>query len=197
MVVNKNTITSENTTKNLIAIARNHFSQYGYEKTSLEAIVKEAGMTRGAVYHHFKNKTSLFLAVLEQVQDEVGQKVEEKAMTSEDVWEQLILGSIGFIEAATLESNKRILLVDAVNVVDWQEWRQMDKENSVSLLIEQLQTVKTAGKLVDLDIVLIAHLISGALNDLSLYLAENNTINSIQIRPYVSHLLKGFKKGDH
>lgn len=194
MPKNKNDIASAITTKNLIAIARNHFSIYGYEKTSLEAIAKDASLTRGAVYHHFKNKKSLFLAVLNQVQNEVGQNVEKEAMTSEDVWEQLVLGSIGFVEAATLEYNKRILLIDSLNVVEWEEWRKMDNENSVSLLKEQLQVIKDSGELVDLDTMLIAHIISGALNELSLHLAESNALNRGEIREYIYHLLKGFKK---
>ena len=193
MTTNKNDIATAITRKNLISIARNHFSIYGYDKTSLEAIVKEAGMTRGAVYHHFKNKKTLFLAVLSQVQTEVGENVERQALTSDDVWEQLTLGCIGFVESATLESNKRILLIDSLNVVDWDEWRKLDNENSVILLIEQLEVIRDTGELVNLDLKLIAHLISGALNELSLYLAESNERNNVQVYDYVYHLLKGFK----
>ena len=70
----------------------------------------------------------------------------------------------------------------------------MDNENSVSLLKEQLEIVKDEGELVDLDIDLIAHMISGALNDLSLYFADIETLIKTQIDKSVSHLLKGFKK---
>ena len=194
---NKNNLASIATTSNLIKIARKHFSTYGFEKTSLEAIVKEVNMTRGALYHHFKNKKELFLAVLSQVQNEVGENVEKEAMTSKDVWEQLILGCIGFVEAATLESNKRILLIDSLNVVEWEDWRKMDDENSVTLLKEQLEDVKESGVLVNLDTTLIAHMISGALNDLSLHLAESEMINKEEMYEYINHLLKGFKVNEN
>lgn len=194
MKKNKNDLISLETRKKLITIARRHFSTYGYDKTSLEAVVKEANMTRGAIYHHFKNKKSLFLAVLNQVQTEVGENVEKEAMKSEDVWEQLIFGCVGFVESATMKSNKRILLIDSLNVVEWDEWRKMDNENSVSLLKEQLEIVKDKDKLVDLDIDLIVHMISGALNDLSLYLADIETLSKSQIYKSISHLLKGFEK---
>lgn len=193
MAKNRNDIASANTINNLVKIARNHFSQFGYDKTSLEAIVKEAGMTRGAVYHHFKNKKSLFIAVLEQVQKDVGEAVNREAMKSDDLWEQLILGCIEFVETATRESNRRILLIDALNVVDWGEWKKLDDKNSVSLLIEQLGTIKSAGQLVDLDINMIAHLISGGLNELTLNLAESHSLTHDQLRDYVYHLVKGFK----
>ncbi|NLB90307.1 MAG: hypothetical protein GX786_03700 [Clostridiales bacterium] len=115
-------------------------------------------------------------------------------MKSEDVWEQLTLGCVGFVESAIMESNKRILLIDSLNVVEWDEWRKMDNENSVSLLKEQLVTVNDNDRLVDLDINLIAHMISGALNDSSLYFADIETLIKTQIDKSVSHLLKGFKK---
>lgn len=53
------------TTSALLSIARAHFAEYGYFDVALEKIVEEANVTRGAVYHHFKNKQGLFVAVLE------------------------------------------------------------------------------------------------------------------------------------
>lgn len=194
MAKNKKELASFHTINNLIMIARQHFSAYGYENTSLEAIAAEAKMTRGAVYHHFKNKKNLFKAVLAQVQHEVGLNVEKEAETSEDLWEQLILGCVGFVEAATLESNKRILLIEAPNVLEWSQWKKMDDENSVLLLEEQLLTVQQKGLLIDFDIHMIAHMISGALNDLSISLAESDTVNKKLIYEAIAYLLKGFRK---
>lgn len=197
MTKNKKELATINTTKNLISIARHHFTTYGYENASLEAITKEANMTRGAVYHHFKNKKNLFKAVLNQVQYEVGQNVEKEAMTSEDTWEQLILGCIGFVESATLESNKRILLIEAPNILEWSEWRKTDNENSILLLEEQLSAVKEKGLLIEFDIHMISHMISGALNDLAIYLAESETLDKTQIFEAISHLVKGFRKENY
>lgn len=194
MSANKKELATINTTKNLIAIARIHFSEYGYEKTSLEDIAIEANVTRGAVYHHFKNKKNLFKAVLNLVQYEVGLNVEKEAMTTEDIWEQLILGCVGFVEAATLESNKRILLIEAPNILEWAEWKKMDNENSASLLEEQLLVVKQNGILIDLDVHIVSHMISGALNDLSLFLAESDLLDKKQVYEAIFHLLKGFRK---
>lgn len=196
MPKNKKELASIKTTQNLIAAARKHFSQYGYAKTSLEAIVEELAITRGALYHHFKGKKALFLAVLNQVQSEVGANVEKEAMTSEDIWEQLALGCVGFVEAATRESNRRILLIDAPNVIDWTEWRKIDNENSVALLEEQLLVIQAKGELISLDVRLMAHMISGALNDLALYQAESDILDKETIHDAITYLLKGFKKND-
>ena len=197
MPKNKKELASIKTTQSLITVARKHFSQYGYAKTSLEAIVEELAITRGALYHHFKGKKALFLAVLNEVQSEVGANVEKEAMTSENIWDQLTLGCVGFVEAATLEANRRILLIDAPNVIDWTEWRKIDNENSVALLEEQLLVLQEKGELVDLDVRLIAHMISGALNDLSLYQAESNTLNKETIQDSIAYLVKGFRKNGH
>lgn len=115
-------------------------------------------------------------------------------MTSEDTWEQLILGCIGFVESATLESNKRILLIEASNILEWSEWRKTDNENSILLLEEQLSAVKEKGLLIEFDIHMISQLISGALNDLAIYLAESETLDKTQIFEAISHLVKGFRK---
>ena len=98
---NKKKIVSAQTKNTLISIAKKHFTEYGFAHTSLEAIVKEANMTRGAVYHHFKNKKDLFLAVLEQIQIDTEKYIEEKASLSNNLWEQLILGCIVFIDFTT------------------------------------------------------------------------------------------------
>lgn len=85
----------------MINIAKKYFTEYGFVHTSLEVIVKEANMTRGAVYHHFKNKKDLFLAVLEQIQIDTEKYIEEKASLSYNLWEQLILDCIAFIDFTT------------------------------------------------------------------------------------------------
>lgn len=194
MTKNKKELATINTTKNLLTIARNHFSTYGYEKTSLEAIAKEADVTRGAVYHHYKNKKNLFKAVLALVQHEIGENVEREAMMSEDIWEQLILGCVGFVEAAILDTNKRILLIEAPNILEWTEWKKTDDENSVLLLEEQLLIAKQSGLLIEFDIHVISHMISGALNELSIYLAGAGQLDKQQIYVAISHLLKGVRK---
>lgn len=108
----KNKAETEQTIQNLINIARHHFTAYGYANASLEEIVKEAGLTRGALYHHFKNKKGLFLAVFEAVQEEVGGYVEAAAAQSKDSWEQLVNGCQAFLEGAVESHNQRILLID-------------------------------------------------------------------------------------
>lgn len=190
----KKEISSLGTSKILLTIARKHFSTYGYKDTSLESIVEEAGVTRGAIYHHFKNKKSLFKAVLSEVQCEVGLSVEKESTLGKDPWEELILGCVGFVESATKMTNKRILLIDAPNVIEWSEWKKMDNENSVLLLEEQLVILRNSGNLIDFDIKIISHMISGALNDLSIFIAETGELDKLEVYKGIEYLLSGFRK---
>ena len=170
--MNKKQQASLETSKKILAIARKHFSLKGYAETSLEEIVDELGMTRGALYHHFRNKKTLFTAVLAQIQSELGSYVEKNALEAHDSWEQLVEGCVAFVRFATLTENKRILLLDGPNVVEWKEWRRQDEVNSFFHLREQLDILAKEGKLISIDLDMAAHMISGALNELSLFLAE-------------------------
>ena len=189
--MNKKQQASLETSKKILAIARKHFSLKGYAEASLEEIVDELGMTRGALYHHFGNKKTLFTAVLAQIQSELGSYVEKNALEAHDSWEQLVEGCVAFVRFATLTENKRILLLDGPNVVEWKEWRRQDKANSFFHLREQLDILSKEGRLISIDLDMAAHMISGALNELSLFLAEKE--DEAEVRGAVRSLLRGFK----
>lgn len=181
----------------LTQIARKHFTQYGYHHVSLEKIAEEGQVTRGAVYHHFKNKQGLFLAVLEQVQQDVAVQIEEAAMTSDDPWQQLILGCVGFIKGANAPECRRILLVDAPAVVGWEAWRKVDQENSMDSLQRHLSELKEQGYLAEeVSPTWLTFALSGALNELALnYPAEATAEMDQMILQTITRLVAGFKHG--
>ena len=98
-----------------------------------------------------------------------------------------------FIEFATLNENSRILLIDSPNIIGWTEWKKSDENNSEFYLKEHLSLLKQEGILIDIDINLVTHIISGALNELSLYIAKTSPINKKDLYTAISKLLKGFK----
>lgn len=160
------------TIQTLIEVARTHFTERGYADAALEEIVQEAGLTRGALYHHFGNKKGLFQAVLDTVQKEVAERVETQAAKSGDVWEQLILGCRAFITAAVEPRNKRIMLLDGPAVLGWEEWRRMDEQNSMRLLRAQLQFMQQQGELRQVAVDALTHMLSGAMNEAALWIAQ-------------------------
>src|ERR1700733_13535160 len=69
---NKNVSRGEATRGQLVAIARRMFAERGYEDTSIEAVLREAGVSRGSLYHHFPSKEALFEAVVKELDDSLG-----------------------------------------------------------------------------------------------------------------------------
>lgn len=191
----KNEETSYKTTSTLLAIARKHFTEFGYYDISLEKIAEEGNVTRGAVYHHFKNKQGLFTAVLDRVQKDVSIQIEQEAVKSDDPWQQLILGCFGFVKGANAKENKRILLIDAPAVLGWSTWRKIDQANSMNVLQQHINDLSDSGFLCDnVDIVLMTCSISGALNELALNYSQDIQANDDNIISTITHLVNGFKK---
>ncbi len=191
----KNEEESSKTVSALLAVARKHFTEYGYFDVSLGKIAEDGNVTRGAIYHHFKNKQGLFTAVLECVQKDISLQIENEAMKSDDPWEQLILGCVGFVKGANAKENKRILLVDAPAVLGWITWRSADQKNSMNVLLEQINTLNAAGFLCnDIDVSLMTCSISGALNELALNLSRNeDVVCDTKVLTIITRLVDGFR----
>lgn len=190
----KNKEETYETIVSLIEVARRHFTETGYADSSMEEIVAEANLTRGALYHHFGNKRGLFQAVLESVQKEMGDRVEAEASQSENLWEQLILGCRAFITAAVEPQNRRILLIDGPAVLGWEAWRKMDEQNSMRHLREQLQLMQEQGLLKPVPLDAMTHFLSGALNESALWIAQSPDDRPIEeTMDVMSHFLSGFQ----
>ncbi len=89
------------------------FAERGYAAAGREEIVERAGVTRGAMYHHFNSKEALFQAVFEVVERELCDAIATSAMASRDPIEQLRLGARAFLDAAATGEVRRIVLLDA------------------------------------------------------------------------------------
>ncbi|MCM3180673.1 TetR/AcrR family transcriptional regulator [Cytobacillus horneckiae] len=169
----KNKMETDVTVQKLLITARKHFTEKGYANTTLEGIVTETNMTRGALYHHFKHKKGLFLHIFDLVQKEVGERVEKEALKSEDSWQQLLLGCQAFLSAVVEEQNLKILLIDGPAVLGWDVFRLIDEQNSMRHLREQLQDMKNQGYLKPLSVDAMTHCLSGAMNEAALWIAGN------------------------
>ncbi|OUQ86201.1 TetR family transcriptional regulator [Brevibacillus brevis] len=185
----------QQTMQKLIEVAREMFSKKGYADAAMEDIVKQAGVTRGALYHNFGSKEGLFEAVLASVQQEIGERVEAEAAKSEEPWQQLILGCLAFVSSAVEQRNKRILLIDGPAVIGWEKWRRMDEENSMRHLREQLQTIQEQGYLRPVSIDALTHLLSGAMNEAVLWISEtpDQEKSLEEISAAMTLLLEGYR----
>jgi AcrR family transcriptional regulator len=164
---------SEATIAALTAAARALFAQRGYAAVGTEEIVQRAGVTRGALYHHFKGgKEDLFHAVLVQVSTQTAQRVLAAAAGAGDPWEALVVGSDAFLDACTTPEVQRILLIDGPSVLGWDVWRETDSNRALGMLEAALQQAMDAGRMVPQPARPLAHVLLGALDEAAMVVAR-------------------------
>ena len=111
---------AEATRNLLIAVARENFTEHGYAATSIDDIIQQAGVARGALYHHFSGKEALFRAVYETVEGEVVARVMEAAGAQTSPWDAVRAGLSAFLDACLEPSFRRIVVLDSVSVLQAQ-----------------------------------------------------------------------------
>ena len=104
----------------LIEVARKKFTEHGYAATSIDDIIQQAGVARGALYHHFSGKEALFRAVYETVEGEVVARVMQAAASQASPWEAVRAGLSTFLDACLEPSFRRIVVLDSVSVLQVQ-----------------------------------------------------------------------------
>jgi AcrR family transcriptional regulator len=160
---------SAQTRARLIGEARPRFARDGFAATSTDAILEGAGVRRGALYHHFADKAALFEAVCQQLAEEALPVVEAAAKMSRGPRDALVRGSIAWVEFATRDDVRRILLVDAPTVLGWERWQALDDRLSAASLKAGIAEALAAGEIVfEGDADWLATLSNGALNALAL-----------------------------
>lgn len=159
------------TAQNILSASIELFTVKGFAAISIDDIAERAGVTRGAVYHHYGNKLGLFTAAAGHLQAKVTQAVVTEAEASgEDAAGQLRAGCHAFIDAITSETAARILLAEAPAVLGWTQWRQLDASNSVVHLREALKSADTPRHLLEAT----TAQLSGAMNEAALWIAETD-----------------------
>ncbi len=131
---NKKIIAGKKTTNKIINIAKELFAEKGYANTALEEVVGLAGVTRGALYHHFNSKKGLFEAVLEEVLSDMYVQIMKASRSCQDPWDKLLLSSRAFLKASTHPVAKQIVIIDAPAVLGMDGLRRIDENYSISAL---------------------------------------------------------------
>ena len=164
---------SEATRAALVAAARPLFAERGFAGVGTEEIVRAAGVTRGALYHQFRDKQELFAAVFEQVEAEVTQGTAQAAAASgtTDPLEALRIGAEAWLEACTEPEVRRIVLLDGPAVLGWEHWREIGMRYGLGLVEGALQAAVDAGRLEPQPVRALAHVLIGAIDEAALYVA--------------------------
>ena len=158
----------------LIAAARRLFGAEGFAEVGAERVAREAGMTRGALYHQFDGKAGLFAAVLDQVEAEIAQRVADAVAGFDpaDTTGMLVAGAAAWLDASTEPDLQRIVLLDGPSVLGWDRWREICLRHTVGLIAALLQDGIDRGSLPPQPVQALTHVLVGAVDEAALYIAQ-------------------------
>ncbi len=158
----------------LIRAARPLFREHGFGGVGTEAIVRAAGVTRGALYHQFADKTELFAAVVEEVERDVNGWIGEQvaAAGATDPIDAMVVGARAWLEACGRPDVQRILLLDAPSVLGWERWREIGMRYGMGLIEGVLAHAIEIGRIPRQPVRPLAHVVIGALDEAALYVAR-------------------------
>jgi len=145
----------------LIAAARRAFGEKGYAEASMDDFTAEAGLTRGALYHHFGDKKGLLMAVILQIDSEMAARLNAISAAAPDRWQGFVDENVGYIEMALEPEIQRIVLRDGPAVLgDPSQWPNND--GCIAAISASVQRLKSEGLIRDVDAEAAARLICGA-----------------------------------
>lgn len=156
----------------LIDTARRLFTEQGYGATSIDDIIQQAGVARGALYHHFTGKEALFRAVYEVVEGEVIARVVAAALAESTPWDGVAAGLRAFLDACLEPSFRRIVILDSVSVLQWQAAEGRIEHVEMAMLLRVLTPLATAGELGGVPVEPLAYVALGGLYGAALYIAR-------------------------
>ncbi|TDH37995.1 TetR/AcrR family transcriptional regulator [Pseudohoeflea suaedae] len=125
---------SEAMRRTLVEAARSLFVEKGYADTATPDIVARAGVTRGAMYHHFEDKKALFRAVVEHEAAAVAAAIDDTPFSGGNPREALLEGTRRYFDAMTSDGRTRLMLLDGPSVLGWEAIRELDERTAESRL---------------------------------------------------------------
>jgi AcrR family transcriptional regulator len=166
---------SSDTRTALIAAARRLFAVQGYDGTGTEQIVADARVTRGALYHHFRDKADLFRAVMAEAAGSVAQRLIDEQLASESPspLAEIRNGVAAFLDVCMDGDFQRIVLVDGPRVLGSDAWEELVDRYGRGILEEWLNRCMQAGELAAVPVRALARLLIAMLTEASLAIARS------------------------
>jgi AcrR family transcriptional regulator len=172
VVMNKRVEQGQATRSALIDVATELFAANGYEATAIPAVLDAAGVSRGALYHHFASKEALFEAVLESVEASATVKVTRAARVATDPLDGLRRGCAAYLAMCRDATVRQISLIDAPAVVGWERWREIDEQHSFGLVKAAIAAIAADGRFKPELVDVMSHMVLAALLEVALLVAR-------------------------
>jgi AcrR family transcriptional regulator len=156
----------------IVSVARERFTAKGYAGTSIDEIARQAGVAKGALYHHFKGKDALFRAVYDAVQGEAVAAVLAAAQAETDPWASVRAGVSAFLDACLDPAFRRIVVLESVTVLQPEVWEGGAEPVELPMLRSVLGTLVDDHVLAGVAVDPLAHVALGGLYGAALYSAR-------------------------
>lgn len=183
------------TADNLLKIAEKAFASAGYAATSTESIIQAAGVTKGALYHHFSSKRLLFEAVYRSVEEQMANRIDRVSRASATPWDQLLNGCFAYIDSAADTGWQRILRIDGPAVLGMETWTAIDKAYGVDRLLPFLRHLKAANVLNVASVDAFAWQLTGAMNQATFWISGHDDPQKaiFESKQTLAHLLEAVR----
>ena len=170
-VASKKIEQGEATRAQLVAAARSLFAERGFADVATGEIVERAGVTRGALYHHFRRKEDLVRAAWEAVEQDLVVRIGQAAAGGRDPLDQLRLGSEAFLDVSLDADVRRIVLIDGPVVLGWDTWHELDARYGLAMVMAGLEAAMDAGQIERQPLEPLAHVMLAATTRAALHVA--------------------------
>lgn len=186
---------SQATRAALIKTARKLFARVGYAATDIETVARRTRVTRGALYHHFKDKQDLFSAVFDIEEQKLTSIVAQVAGSQSAAFDGMLAGCNAFLDACLDPAVQRIVLIDALAVLGWGRWREIDAKYNLSLVMGALEAAMEQGVIARGPVEPLAHLLMGAITEAAIFIAhaDDKPVARREVGENVAQLLSGLR----
>lgn len=153
------------TTEAILTAAHRLFGTRGFAATTMDEIAENAGIAKGAVYHHFKTKEAVFEAVFDLVSRDLVVEIDSAARAEKDVLAAMVAGTQHYFAAAAKGPAGQIILRDGPAVLGWERWREIDARHFGGKLPRALSVAMEAGLIAKQPVEPLARLLLGAVTE--------------------------------
>lgn len=161
------------TRRRILDAARELFAERGWAATSIDEVVSTAGVTKGALYHHFRDKSDVLRAVYEEQEQRSIEGLVAIGGEHTDPLDALRAGCRAFLTACLDPTFRKIALVEAPAALGWEEWREIDARYGFGLLLAGVDAAMDGGRLRRMPVENVAHLLLAALSEAALLIGRS------------------------
>ncbi len=174
--------------------ARSHFARTGYTDTSVTDILESAGVSRGAMYHHFSSKEDLFAAVFVQTSAQAIRDAGDYVSPDSAPLDALVDGCLGWLEVVSDPITSRLLFTDGPVALGWERCRTLEEATSLGVVRAAITAAVRAGELAVQSIDVTARLINALLAEAALIQNTADATERAKVAADVTSLITGLSQ---